>query len=50
MCQMMAYKNIQGLFCVVDPLFETTKNIPVIWVDYDEGYIYYTDKILIYGD
>lgn len=38
------------MFCVVDPLFETTKNIPVIWVDYDEGYIYYTDKILIYGD
>nr|XP_049698250.1 uncharacterized protein LOC126055020 [Helicoverpa armigera]XP_049703640.1 uncharacterized protein LOC126056088 [Helicoverpa armigera] len=39
MCQMMACKKNKGLFCVADPLFETTKNIHVVWVDYDEVYI-----------
>lgn len=36
---MMACKKNKGLFCVADPLFETTKNIHVVWVDYDEVYI-----------
>lgn len=39
MCQMMACKKNKGLFCVADHLFETTKNIHVVWVDYDEAYL-----------
>lgn len=39
MCQMLACKKTKGLFCVADPLFETTKNIHVVWVDFDAVYI-----------
>ena len=39
LCQMLACKKRKGLFCVADPLFETTKNIHLIWVDFDEVYI-----------
>lgn len=36
---MLACKKSKGLFCVADPLFETTKNIHIVWVDFDEVYI-----------
>ncbi|CAH0599465.1 unnamed protein product [Chrysodeixis includens] len=39
LCQMLACKKSKGLFCVADPLFETTKNIHLVWVDFDEVYI-----------
>lgn len=38
-CQMLACQKKRGLLCVADPLFETTKNIHIIWMDFDEGYI-----------
>lgn len=37
--QMLATGMKKALFCVAEPDFEISKNVQVIWVDYDEEYL-----------